>query len=237
MNIIHITLGILLGGAVLTYFANKISGILRDILFAGSLITAAVLFFMQIAPDTVATFNLGGLNLSLSLSHLGLLFSFIILGLGVLAGIYSIPYMKDKENLGYFYMNFLLSIFGMLGIVMSQDLVSFFIFWEIMTWSSYLLVVYNGNDTNRIGIKYIVFSAIGAYSMLTAIVMVYSQLHSFNLADLFGQFTSMPASIIYLTISFLLFAIAISKTLTPSLSNSKISAPLSMSNMSISSSQ
>ncbi len=193
MNIIHITLGILLGGAVLTYFANKISGIVRDLVFISSIVVAAVLFFIKMTPDTVATFNLGGITLALGMNHFGLLFSIIILGLAVLAGFYSLPYMKGKDNLGFFYMNYLLSIFGMMGIVMAKDLVTFFIFWEIMTWSSYLIVVYNGNNANKIGIKYIVFSALGAYSMLMAIVMVYSQLHSFAIADLAAGFTTMPA--------------------------------------------
>ena len=192
MNIIHITLGILLGGSILTYFANKISGIVRDLVFITSIVVAAVLFFMKMTPDTVATFNLGGITLELGMNHFGLLFSIIILGLAVLAGFYSLPYMKGKDNLGFFYMNYLLSIFGMMGIVMAKDLVTFFIFWEIMTWSSYLIVVYNGNNANKIGIKYIVFSALGAYSMLMAIVMVYSQLHSFAIADLAAGFTSMP---------------------------------------------
>jgi formate hydrogenlyase subunit 3/multisubunit Na+/H+ antiporter MnhD subunit len=191
MNIIHITLGILLGGAILTYFANKISGILRDILFISTIVIATVLFFVQMSPDTVANFNLGGITLSLGLNHFGLFFSIIILGLAVLAGFYSLPYMKGKGNLGFFYMNYLLSIFGMLGIVMAKDLVSFFIFWEIMTWSSYLIVVYNGKETNKIGIKYILFSALGAYSMLMAIVMVYSQLHSFAISDLIAGYTSL----------------------------------------------
>ncbi len=194
MNIIHITLGILLGGAILTYFANKISGVVRDLMFISTIVVAAALFFIKMTPDTVAVFNLGGITLSLGMNHLGLLFSIIILGLAVLAGFYSLPYMKGKDNLGFFYMNYLLSIFGMMGIVMSKDLVSFFIFWEIMTWSSYLIVVYNGNKANKIGIKYILFSALGAYSMLMAIVMVYSQLHSFSIADLSAGFTTMPAS-------------------------------------------
>ncbi len=194
MNTIHITLGILLGGAILTYFANKIAGIVRDIIFISTLLVAAVLFFVKMTPDTIANFNLGDITLTLSLSHFGLLFSIIILGLGVLAGTYSLPYMKGKDNLGFFYMNFLLSIFGMLGIVMANDWVSFFIFWEIMTWSSYLIVVYNGKDTNKIGIKYMLFSALGAYSMLTAIVIAYSQIHSFSIEALMSQFTQLSVS-------------------------------------------
>jgi len=194
MNIIYLTLGILLGGAILTYFANKINAVLRDLLFISTIAVAAVLFFLKMSPSTVANMQLGDITLSLGMGYYGLLFSIIILGLGLLAGLYSIPYMKGKDNLGFFYMNFLLSIFGMLGIVLSKDFVSFFVFWEIMTWSSYLLVVYNGNKTNKIGIKYILFSALGAYSMLTAIVLAYSQVQSFNIDLILTSFTNFPAT-------------------------------------------
>jgi NADH-quinone oxidoreductase subunit M len=112
------------------------------------------------------------------------------LGLGILAGIYAVSAMKGKENLGFFYSNFILSIMAMLGILFSRDLVSFFIFWEIMTWSSYLMVVYQKQDVQKVGIKYFVFSAIGAYAMLMAIVTIYSLNQSMMISDLVASFAS-----------------------------------------------
>jgi len=192
MNGIYLVLGILLGGALLTFFANKISGILRDTLFLVSVLTAATLFFTQVTIDETVMFQLGGIHLKWGITNFGYIFTLIVLGLGVLGGIYSIPYMKGKERLGYFYMNFLLSLFSMMGILFSQDLISFFFFWEIMTWSSYLMVIYNGKNVQKFGLKYFIFSAIGAYAMLMAIVIIHSLTGTFYLTDLFNSFASFP---------------------------------------------
>ncbi|RKX18061.1 MAG: hypothetical protein DRP35_09870 [Candidatus Zixiibacteriota bacterium] len=192
MNGIYLVLGILLAGALLTFFANKIAGFLRDIFFLGTVLAATVLFFTNVTIGETVAFNLGGISLKWGITNFGYIFALIVLGLGVLGGIYSIPYMKGKERLGYFYMNFLLSLFSMMGILFSQDLVSFFFFWEIMTWSSYLMVIYNGNNVQKFGIKYFVFSAVGAYAMLMAIVIIQSLTGTFYLSDLFNNFAAFP---------------------------------------------
>ena len=192
MSSIFIVLIVLLVGAVLTYFADKVAGVARDIVFLGTIVTATVWFFMNVPIGETTSMNLGGLTLSFGLSSFSYLFSIIVLGLGFFAAFYAIPYMHGKEKLGYFYMNFILSIFGMMGIILAKDLVSLFIFWEIMTWSSYLITIYNGNDVQRIGIKYMIFSALGAYAMLMAIVLSYAFTGSMTIDALVVGFTSMP---------------------------------------------
>ena len=187
INLIFI---IFLGGAALTWLSGKIHPILRDVVFLASVIVPSVLFFMNVEVGQSISFNLIGYKLSWGINYLGYLFSFIVLGLGILAGIYAVSAMKGKENLGFFYSNFILSIMAMLGILFSRDLVSFFIFWEIMTWSSYLMVVYQKKDVQKVGIKYFVFSAIGAYAMLMAIVTIYSLNQSMMISDLVASFAS-----------------------------------------------
>ncbi|HID09753.1 MAG TPA: hypothetical protein EYP17_00430, partial [Candidatus Latescibacteria bacterium] len=141
MEMIYLIFIIFLGGAIATFLAGKISGILRDIIFLGTLIVPAVLFFTKINITQTVDFSLLGINLQWGITNFGYIFTYIVLGLGVLAGIYAVAAMKGKENLGFFYSNFILSIMAMMGILFSRDLISFFIFWEIMTWSSYLMVV------------------------------------------------------------------------------------------------
>ena len=180
-----------LGGAILTYFAGRISKVLQNFLFLASILVPAFLFYTQVSIGQTAEFSLGGISLTWSLNYFGWLFSLIVLGLGAMAAIYAVSYMKGKERLGTFYFNFILGIMSMTGILLSQDWISFFIFWEIMTWSSYLMTIYNGNKVQSIGIKYFVFSAIGAYAMLMAIVMVHSITGSFLIKDLIIAYPTM----------------------------------------------
>ncbi len=194
MEMNYIILVVFLGGALLTFFAGKINNVLQDILFLASILVPASLFFAYVHAGNIFNLTLGGIHLSLGINAMSWLFALIVLGLGSMAAFYSVSFMKGKERRGYFYFNFILTIMAMTGILMSRDLVSFFIFWEIMTWSSYLMTVYNGKDVQTVGIKYFVFSAIGAYAMLMAIVVIHSINGSFMIEDLVRSFPEMPVN-------------------------------------------
>jgi len=190
METIFLIFILFLGGAIVTWMAGKLGNIVQDILFLATIIVPSYLFYANVATGYAVDFNVGGIELSWGINAFGWLFSLIVLGLGAVVSFYSVSFMKGKERRGFFYFNFILSVMSMLGILMSQDLVSFFIFWEIMTWSSYLMVVYNGNDVQRIGIKYFVFSAIGAYAMLMAIVVIKSITGSFMIENFISAYPS-----------------------------------------------
>ncbi len=205
METIYIIFLIFLGGAVITYFAGKINGLLQDILFLATVLIPAYLFYADYSVGDIVSFNAGGITLSWGINSFGWLFSLIVLGLGSLVAFYAVSFMKGKERRGYFYFNYILSIMAMTGILISRDLVSFFIFWEIMTWSSYLMAIYSGKDVQRIGIKYFVFSAIGAYAMLMAIVMVHSVNGSFMINDMVNAYSGMTVNFqIWIPILFLM---------------------------------
>lgn len=187
MSNIYILLA-LFGWAILTYVAFKINKTLGNI-FVGVLALALPGYFFSYIPQDIS-FPVMGLDLQFGFTSYAFLFAALVVGLGSLALIYSISYMNKKDRLGWFYMNFIFSILGMLGILMSKDLVSLFIFWEIMTWSSYLLVVYNGKKVNKVGIKYMIFSAIGAYAMLMAIVFINKWSGTTNIQHFFDTFGS-----------------------------------------------
>ncbi|RUA07398.1 MAG: hypothetical protein DSY82_08165 [Flavobacteriia bacterium] len=183
MNLFFIILLILFSSAILAFISNRIvrgsSGIIAFI----GITAASILFFTRLSIGNTYSFTLGGIQMQFGLNSFTYLFAIIVLGLGVLASLYSIQYMKGKERLGYFYFNFVLTILGMVGIIFSQDFITFFIFWEIMTWSSYLIVIYNGYSSSKVGIKYMIFSALGAYAMLTAIVSIKGIYGTFMIKD------------------------------------------------------
>ncbi len=205
-----------LGGAIITWLGRKINSLLGDLLFLISVIVPSVMFFMNIkVGGAETTLNALGLDLVWGLSPLAYLFSLIVVGLGILLSVYAVSYMRGKEKVGAFYFNFILSIMAMLGILVSKDWVSFFIFWEIMTWSSYLMVIHNGKDVQKIGIKYFIFSAIGAYAMLMALVIIKSQLGSFLLADTFNNFQILSAGNQLLIPVLFLIAFGVKSALMP----------------------
>lgn len=212
---IYLILVIFLGGAVATWLLGRISPIIRNVLFIASVIIPTVLFFMNVKVGQEVSFQTIGFKLQWGITQLSYLFSIIVLGLGSLASVYAVAAMKGKSNLGFFFSNYILSIMSMMGILLSRDLISFFIFWEIMTWSSYLMVVYQGKDVQKVGIKYFLFSAIGAYAMLMAIVIINSLNNSVLISDLVSSFSGFGVSMQWLISILLIVGFAVKSALMP----------------------
>ena len=206
---------IFLSGAILTYFAGLLKGVLKEVLFLASVFVPVALFFSKISIGQTFDFQLAGFAFQWGITPLSYLFALIVIGLGLMAAIYAVSAMRGKENLGFFYFNFILTIMAMLGILFSRDLVSFFIFWEIMTWSSYLMVVFQGEDVQRVGIKYFIFSAIGAYAMLMAIVVIYSLTGSMMIDNLIQSYPAFNFNMQLLIPILLLIGFGVKSALMP----------------------
>ncbi len=193
MNALIILLSIFFLGGIISYFAYKIAKVVGDIVTAIIAVGSAVYFFGVMKEGASLSFSLGGFQLTWSLGGFAWIFAMLVAALAALSMIYSISYMKGRDRLGWFYMLYNFSVGAMFGILMARDWVSLFIFWEIMTWSSYLLVIYDRGKVNpdKAGLKYLVFSAIGAYSMITAIVAIASYTGSLQIADTFRMFGSL----------------------------------------------
>lgn len=215
MNALIILLLILGGGALLSYFAYLSKHILGQAVVWLVAIIAPVYFFTQIGIGDSFSFNLGDYHLAIGYNNYSWVFALLIMVLSPLSLIYSTGYMQTKEKLGTFYFSFIFSIFGMMGILMSRDLISLFIFWEIMTWASYLLVIYRGKDVEHTGIKYMIFSALGAYSMFMAIVILNREIHSFDIASIINNFGSMDIETQWTTGILLLIGFAVKSAVMP----------------------
>ena len=80
-----------------------------------------------------------GMNFDLYLDGLSILFSLLITGIGSLVVLYSIGYLSKSEQLGNFYCYLLLFMGAMLGVVLSDNLIILYLFWELTSFSSFYL--------------------------------------------------------------------------------------------------
>jgi multicomponent Na+:H+ antiporter subunit A len=81
-----------------------------------------------------------GINFSFLLDGLGLLFAMLISAVGALIVIYASGYLSGHSQLGRFYLYLLMFMGSMLGIVLADNLMTLFLFWELTSLSSYLLI-------------------------------------------------------------------------------------------------
>ena len=89
-----------------------------------------------------------GLGLGFEVEPLGLLFGLVASGLWVLTSLYGFGYMRGhaEENQTRFFTCFALAIAAALGIAFAGDLVTLFLFYELLTFSTYPLVTHAGTD-------------------------------------------------------------------------------------------
>ncbi|WP_409425047.1 monovalent cation/H+ antiporter subunit A [Pseudoalteromonas sp. RW-H-Ap-1] len=83
-----------------------------------------------------------GLDISLRLDGLSLLFLFMILGIGLLVILYARYYLSQNDSLPKLYSYLMLFMTAMLGIVMSNNVIQLWLFWELTSISSFLLISY-----------------------------------------------------------------------------------------------
>ncbi len=192
MNTIPLILIILTASTLLAYLLGKIHyGLKVGIALTGLLIASGIFLKLFGVQDTF-TFHLAGFEIIWRINELSWFFGMLVFGLGLLVAIFSTSYMKGKERIDFFCFSLCVTVASMYGIIISGDLLSFFFIWEIMTWSSFLLVIYYRYEAQAAGIKYFVMSVIGAYSMLIAILMIYARLGSFSFDVLSAHWAGFP---------------------------------------------
>jgi hydrogenase-4 component B len=158
------------------------------------IITAIAIFRSQsplVISDSFFSLPAIGANLSINIDKLGMIFLILIGFISLIATLYSIDYMGiyKGENLIRFYPFLILFVAGMIGVVCVSDLFFFFIFWEFMTLTSYMLVVYEKENPTvlKAGFKYFLMTHIATVFMFLAGIVLQSYSGSFS-------FTSMGAA-------------------------------------------
>ena len=115
-----------------------------------------------------------GVSLGLRLDGLSALFLIIVLGIGALVMAYSARYMSERNvhpHTGYFAW-MLLFAFAMTGLVLSNDLVLLFVFWELTTLCSFFLINRSGEKASAPAVRTLLVTAMGGLSLLFAVVLI-----------------------------------------------------------------
>jgi len=195
------------GGAFLTYPAGKVSARLRDFLTVAVSLVLVIVTASLYGTSFSRVYYTGffGLRFILRMNPLSWFFAITIVGIGLLSLIYSLGYMKGKDRPDYYYFSLMFINASMLGTVVAGDLISFFIFWEMMSWAAYLLISLEGGRAVASGFKYIIMASVGAMAMLLAIVAVYTRLETLEMTLIAERIQSAPAGFVFFVL--LLFSL------------------------------
>lgn len=157
-----------------------------------------------------------GIDLTLVVDGLGLLFALLISGIGSLVVFYSIFYLsKTKESLKHFYLYLLLFMGAMLGVVLSDNLIALYGFWELTSLSSFLLIAFwYGREKSRAGaMKSMLITVFGGFAMLAGIVLLYLMTGTFSIRDMIANHAAaLPAHELFLPAMILILLGAFTKS-------------------------
>jgi NADH-quinone oxidoreductase subunit L len=140
----------LLAATVITLFTLRCRTT-SALLSIGAIVTGFVLTIVFIAnngwtptPSELTTnwLSIGNLNIDfgLKLDALSLMMMLIVTGVGGAIHIYSFGYMREDRGFSRFFACLSLFTFSMLGVVLANNFIQLFIFWELVGVSSYLLI-------------------------------------------------------------------------------------------------
>ena len=147
-------------------------------------------------------------NILFYVDGLSLLFGMIITLFGALIAIYSNAYMKKYEGVGKYYLWLLFFAGSMLGVVISGNLITLFVFWELTSFSSFFLIgFFNEKEKSRYAaMQALLVTGLGGLALFAGFIFLYLITGSFDLRYLILHSDVVKSSPLY-TIALLLILI------------------------------
>jgi multicomponent Na+:H+ antiporter subunit D len=168
----------------------------------------------------ILTYELGGwkepLGISLKMDGLAYLSCLI----GIIIGLFALIYAWDEENYSAkFYFFFLLLLGGMQGVILTNDLFNMFVFFEILSIASYILITCSREvRALRASLNYLLISSLGMSLFLLGIGFIYQECGVLSLSGIGKIFIlkkGISPSIIYLATSLLAVGIGVKAAFIP----------------------
>ena len=157
---------------------------------------------------------LPGVALTFRLDGLSLLMALIISGVGALILVYAGGYMQGAASAGRFYALLLAFMASMLGLVLSDNLIALFVFWELTSVTSFLLIGWHFHEerSRAAALQALIVTAGGGLALLAGFVLIGLVGGTWEISALTAQASTLQGSELYLPILLLLWLGAASKS-------------------------
>jgi len=141
-------------------------------------------------PPGIKWIPVANIELGVLPDPLSVLFANLVALIGLVVLVYSLGYMAHEEGLTRYYFLMLLFIGSMNGLVMADNFLQIFIFWELVGMCSYALVSfwYKRPKAVRAGIKVFLMTKVGDIALLAGILLIYANIHTLSYKQVFEQY-------------------------------------------------
>ncbi len=137
----------------------------------------------EVIRATISWIPLLGINIAFRLDGLALLFVFMILVIGILVIFYARYYLSSNDSMPKLYAYLMLFMTAMLGIVMSNNIIQLWFFWELTSISSFLLISYwwHKSEAREGAIMALTITGAGGLALLAGLLLLGNIVGSYNL--------------------------------------------------------
>ncbi|MDZ4204900.1 MAG: putative monovalent cation/H+ antiporter subunit A [Bacteroidales bacterium] len=154
------------------------------------------------------------IDISFLVDGLSLTFALIISGIGALIIFYAKGYLHQHPKQGRFYGYLLFFMASMLGVVLADNIITLFVFWELTSVSSYLLIGFNheSEKSRKAALQALLVTGGGGLALLAGMIAIGMVGDSFTFSELLSQSDYIKSHALYPAILVLVFLGAFTKS-------------------------
>jgi len=155
-----------------------------------------------------------GVDLSFFIDGLSLTFALLISGIGALIVLYSGGYLKGHPRQGRFFSFILLFMGAMQGLVLADGFITLFIFWELTSITSFLLIGFDNHReaARRAAFQALIVTGMGGLSLLAGLLVIWNVTGAGSMSTLLGKGSLLRDSALYGTALVLVLGGAFTKS-------------------------
>ncbi|TQV78498.1 putative monovalent cation/H+ antiporter subunit A [Denitrobaculum tricleocarpae] len=155
-----------------------------------------------------------GINLTFLVDGLSLTFALLIAGIGAVVALFSSVTLAGHVHYWRFVFYLLFFMFAMLGLVLADNLITLFVFWELTSVASYLLIGFNHSTAKarRSALQALLVTGGGGLALLAGFILLGSAAGTYELSEIMAMGDTIRDHALYLPIFFLVLAGAFTKS-------------------------
>lgn len=178
---------------------------------------AITYIFPQVYNESIELFikNIMGTGLSLKIDMFRYIFIWLTSLIWFLVTVYSVQYLNSYKNRNRYYLFFMLTYWSTLGIFISENLLNLFTFFEIMSLTSYPLIIHDEDEySHEAGDTYIIMAVTGGLVLLMGLFLLFDYTQTLEISSLKNSLDSL-GGIKYAIVSLIVFGFGIKAGMFP----------------------
>ncbi|MBU3092217.1 hypothetical protein KPL35_09015 [Clostridium sp. CF011] len=148
-------------------------------------VTTILYKYVVVQPIELSIPYIMGTGLHLKLDMFRYVFVWLTAMIWLLTTIYSTQYLKNPKNRNRYYLFFMLTLASTIGIFISENFLNLFTFFEIMSFTSYALIINDEDDySHDAGNTYIIMAVTGGLILLMGLFLLYNYTQTLDISEL-----------------------------------------------------